>query len=113
MATYSLGGSYMIRGQKQIKVIQGDSYQLNVSVANAASTIDHIVVSSDKLSIKKTLTFDSTSNKYVFTLTAAETTNLQKGTYDYDLTIFFTDTNVQTVAYRADIVVLPKTNPAV
>ena len=103
----------MIRGQKQIKVIQGDSYQLNVSVANAASTIDHIVVSCKQLNIKKDLTFDSTSNKYLFTLAATETKHLKTGTYDYDLTIFFTDANVQTVAYRADLVVLPKTNPAV
>lgn len=102
----------MIKGQKQIKVIQGDSYQLNVSVTNASGTIDHIVVSSKKLNIKKTLTFDSESNKYIFNLTAEETAEFPVITTDYDLTIFFTDENVQTIAYRAEIVVLPKTNPA-
>lgn len=102
----------MIKGQKQIKVIQGDSYQLNVSVTNASGTIDHIVVSSKKLNIKKTLTFDSENNKYIFKLTAEETANFPVLTTDYDLTIFFTDENVQTIAYKAEIVVLPKTNPA-
>ena len=102
----------MIKGQKQIKVIQGDSYQLNVSVTNASGTINHIVVSSKKLNIKKILTFDSESNKYIFNLTAEETAEFPVITTDYDLTIFFTDENVQTIAYRAEIVVLPKTNPA-
>lgn len=102
----------MIKGQKQIKVIQGDSYQLNVSITNASGTIDHIVVSSNKLVIKKTLTYDSENDKYIFKLTADETAILKTGNFDYDLTIFFTDENVQTIAYKAEIVVLPKTNPA-
>jgi len=103
----------MIKGQKHIKVIQGDSYQLNVKVENITSAIDHVVVSCSKLEIKKELTFDSENNKYIFNLTPEETTNLKTGTFDYDLTIFFADENVQTIAYRSDLVVLPKTNPAV
>ena len=103
----------MIKGQKQIKVIQGDSYQLNVSIENITSAIDHVVVSCGKLEIKKTLNFDSETNKYIFSLTPDETAILKTGTYDYDLTVFFADEKVQTIAYRSDIVVLPKTNPAV
>ena len=102
----------MIRGQKQIKVIQGDSYQLNVSVENVTNAIDNITVSSEKLEIKKVLTYDSVNNKYIFTLTPNETRNFTVGKTDYDLTIFFADDNVQTIVYKSEITVLPKTNPA-
>ena len=103
----------MVKGQKQIKIIQGDSYQLNVSVTNNSYIIDHITVSSKKLRILKTLVYDSSSNKYMFIMTPEETAVLATGNFDYDLTIFFVDDKVQTVAYRPEFVVLPKTNPTV
>ena len=102
----------MVKGQKTIKVIQGDSYQLNVSVENVTNAIDHITISSEKLGIKKALTYDSENNKYVFTLSPDETKDLKVGKDDYDLTIFFTDENVLTIVYRCEIVIYEKTNPA-
>lgn len=103
----------MLKGQKQIKIIQGDSYQLNVTITNNPYIIDHVVMSSKKLSIKKPLTYDSISGKYIFTLSPQETAILPAGKFDYDLTIFFVDDKVSTVIYRIEFTVLPKTNPAV
>ena len=92
-----------------LKLIQGDSFQVNVTLDNVDNLIiDSIIFSCSALGLCKKLEHDL--NKWVFKLTSSETKNFPKFIGDYDLTIKFIDGNTTTVIYRNSIEVLPKTN---
>lgn len=101
----------MVTGNVEIKIIQGDYYQKNVSVKNVDSTlIEGVYFSCDKLNICKKLEYDNDIEKYKFILTPQETSELKPIICDYDITIKFTDDKIKTPSYRGSVVVLPKTN---
>jgi len=101
----------MIKGNKEILVVQGDSYQKNVIIENVEPiNIDAIYISCKDLAINKQLTYNNEEQRYEFFLSADETMNLKSMLTDFDITIYFTDGKVKTISYKAKINVLPKIN---
>lgn len=103
----------MVIGNKLIRIIQGDTYQLNVSITDNSEMVSNIAsvyLSCKGLNITQELEYNSELNKYIFSLFPEETIRLTPGNYDYDLTILFEDDNVYTTLYRAEFIVLPKVN---
>lgn len=101
----------MVKGNAEIMVIQGDSYEKNVVVKNAnLFSIRNIYITCDKLGICQDLQYNDEIGKWVFYLSAEQTAQLREITTDYDITIVFTDTKVKTVSYEALFTVLAKTN---
>ncbi len=101
----------MVKGKKEITIIQGDSYQKNVKILNVDhALIDKVIMSCIKLNINKELTYDSENDKYVFYLSPEETSTYDEIITNYDFTIKFKDDNVKTVCYKSMIRVMSKSN---
>lgn len=101
----------MIRGNIEIKIIQGDFYQKNVKIENVdVSLIESIYFSCHKLNICKKLEYDNDIQRFKFVLQPEETKVMQDIRCDYDITIKFVDDKIKTASYRGSIVVLPKIN---
>lgn len=101
----------MIKGKKEIVIIQGDSYQKKVKIINVDnSLIDSVIMSCEKLNINKELTYDSEKQEYVFYLSPEETSAYQENLANYDFTIKFKDDNIKTICYNSMIRVMPKNN---
>ncbi len=101
----------MVKGNAEIRIIQGDSYQKNVIIENVEpSLIVAVYFSSNKLNVCKQLDYDSENNKYKLFLTRQETALFEKGVYDYDITIKFERDVVRTIPYRTSLTILPKVN---
>lgn len=100
-----------IKGNQDIRIIQGDSYQRNVILENATpESIEGIYISCKALSFTKQLVYDDIDDKYVFHLAAEETEQFKPTDTHYDMTIYFVDKNVKTLSYKARFVILPKIN---
>lgn len=98
-----------IIGNSNIEIIQGDSYQLNITLEGVeVDTIQNIYFSSQALEISKELI--KKTNSFALNFSPEETNKFKKGYYDYDLTIKFMDDNIKTIIYRSNISILPKTN---
>ena len=101
----------MIKGKAEIRLICGDSYQKNIIIENVdKSMIEDVYFSCEKLHICQKLEYISETNKFRFFLSREETKVLEKGVYDYDITIKFVNNIVKTIPYRYLFVVLPKIN---
>lgn len=103
----------MVIGNKVIKIIQGDTYQMNISITDNSEVVRNIAsvyVSCKGLDLTQELEYSNELNKYIFALYPEETIRLTPGNYDYDVTILFEDDNVYTTIYRAEFIVLPKVN---
>ena len=104
----------IINGSKNIQIVQGDTYILEVAFENAEiSLIEAIYFTCDKLSVCKKLEYNDDDRFFYLTLESNETKQFPKGTYNYDLTINFLEDNVKTVQYKAIINILEKNNKVV
>lgn len=98
-----------VMGNTNITIIQGDSYVKNVTLGGVSiDIVKDIWFSSKALNINKKLSL----NNGVFELkfTPEETSSLQVGNFDYDLTLRFVDENVDTISYQSLIRILEKNN---
>lgn len=101
----------MVEGNREIVVIQGDTYQKNVIVEGVDPiNIEAIYISCKDLGINQELTLDENSGKYVFIMSADETMKLQSMITTFDITVYFIEGKVKTVSYMARVNVLPKVN---
>ena len=101
----------MIKGKAEIRLICGDSYQKNIIIENVDKLmIEAVYFSCEKLGICKELEYIANTNKFKFFLSREETKVLEKGVYDYDITIKFLNDIVKTVPYRASLMIQPKIN---
>lgn len=101
----------MVQGNKEIVVVQGDTYQKNILVENVDPVnIEAIYVSCRDLGINQQLAYDSQINRYIFVMSAEETAKLQSMVTTFDITVYFLEGKVKTVSYLARINVLPKIN---
>lgn len=97
----------------EIVIVQGDNYNLEVELENMNLDIDiDIFFSCEKLGICKKLYYDETYKSYFLSLLPNETKDLQKGIYDYDLTIKMSN-SIKTFQYKSTIVILEKNNEVV
>lgn len=98
-----------IIGNSNIEIIQGDSYQLNITLEGVElETISNIYFSSNSLDITKELVKEQ--DVFQLILASNETLNFKIGIFDYDLTIKFVDAKIKTIIYRSLISILPKIN---
>ncbi len=101
----------MIYDNVIIKIVQGDTYQKNVTIMGIEqSLIEDVFLSCSKLNLCKKLTYNTEYDKYMFRLEPHETSALKTITTDFDITIKFTNSDTRTVVYRGNLVVLPKIN---
>lgn len=101
----------MINDGVMIRIVQGDTYQKNLTIIGVGqSLIEDVFLSCSKLNLCKKLTYNSKYDKYMFRLEPHETSALKPITTDFDITIKFTNSDARTVVYRGNLVVLPKTN---
>lgn len=101
----------MIKGKAEIRFICGDSYQKNVIIENVDKLlIEAVYFSSEKLGLCKELEYVANTNKFKLFLSRQETAMLEKGVYDYDITIKFLSDVVKTIPYRASLIIQPKIN---
>ncbi len=99
------------RCQTDIVIIQGDTYQKNISVTGVfLSSIEGVYFSCGKLNLSKKLEFDEILNKFVLILTPEETSSLKPIVTDFDITVKLLD-KIQTGVYRGKLIVAEKTNP--
>lgn len=96
-----------------IVIIQGDTYQANVTVEGVEdlSVIENVYFSCSKLNLTKELSFDQDTTTYVLLLSSEETSALKAMTTDFDITVKFFDSKVKTGLYRGKIIVCDKNNP--
>ena len=100
--------------QTDIIIIQGDTYQKNVSITAAGiflSAIESVYFSCGKLNLTKQLEYDQSVKCWVLLLTSQETESLKLIETDYDITIKFFDDKIRTALYRGKLKVLDKNNP--
>ena len=99
---------------KQIKIIQGDSYTLEIDFEGITiDLIDSIYLTCSELSICKKLVKDIVNNLFRFSITPQESKDFDNGVYNYDLTINFVNKDTKTVQYRSTRVILEKNNKVV
>lgn len=96
----------------EISIIQGDSYEakLRFSGISNNSVIESVMFSCSKLRKCKYVDFDEESQSYLLRFTPEETANFEPCVTDFDITIKYTDKNVQTPIYRKTITIFRKVN---
>lgn len=100
------------RCQTDIIIIQGDTYQKNVSIEGVyLDSIEGVYFSCGKLKLSKKLPYDSTIGRFTLILTSEETTALKPIVTDYDITVKFFDSKIRTGLYRGKLIVSEKNNP--
>jgi len=98
------------RKQSDIVVIQGDTYQKNVSIEGVfLESIESVYFSCGKLNLEKELYYDESINKFVLLLTSEETKNLKPIVTDFDITVKIIG-KVITGLYRGKFIVAEKNN---
>lgn len=101
-------------GNKNINIIQGDTYTREVTLQNVdIELIKDIYFSCSALSLCKKLEYEEETKVFNLTFTSKETKELPKGIYNYDLTIEFVQETFKTVQYKSTITVLEKNNKVV
>ncbi len=99
------------RKQSDIVIIQGDTYQKNVSIDGVfLSSIEGVYFSCGKLNLSKKLEWDESINKFVLLLTSEETQSLKPIVTDFDITVKIIG-KVTTGLYRGKLIVAEKNNP--
>lgn len=99
----------MIIGNTSIEIIQGDSYQRNITFSGSLSDfISSVFITCQGLGLCKSL--QKQEEKYIFYLSSEETSSLQEYYGSYDLTVTFIDNKIKTLCYNATIKILPKIN---
>ena len=96
----------------RIEIIQGDTYEttLEINGLNDLSLIKAVTITSEELGICKDLTYNADDYNYSLKIPPEETTKFPVGRFDYDITIKFNDSNVLTVIYQDEIIILAKKN---
>lgn len=99
--------------QTDIVIIQGDTYQANVTVEGVEdlAVIENVYFSCSKLEMTKELTFDPETETYVLLLSSEETSALYPQTTNFDITVKFFDSKIKTGLYRGKLIVCDKNNP--
>ena len=99
-------------GQNEIVIIQGDSYEAELDIKGLidVSVVEKCIFSSNYLGVCKMLELSDDESKYILKFTPLETNNMKNGISDFDITLFFKDTNVATVIYKGDIKIFDKKN---
>lgn len=98
---------------KEIVIVQGDNYNLEIELENMELDIEiNIFFTCEKLGLCKKLYYDEIYKSYVLSLLPSETKDLPKGIYDYDLTIKLSN-SIKTFQYKSTIVILEKNNKVV
>lgn len=101
----------MITGKKEINIIQGDSYTKNVIIKNVDhELIETVNITCKALNVDKDLTYDSTTNKYIFNLSPEETSEFKVMLTNYDLTVTLINNRKKTVCYNSVFRVMKKNN---
>ena len=99
----------VISGNTQISIIQGDSYSKKISFTNIDnSLIKSVYFTCKVLNLKKELV--ESNGIYFLDFTKEETENYTPVQGNYDLTVEFTDSKINTIVYNSFIEILPKTN---
>lgn len=99
------------RCQSDMVIIQGDTYQKNVTIDGVfLSTIEGVYFSCGKLGISKKLSFDESTNRFVLLLKSNETSEFKPIVTDYDITVKFFDDSIRTGLYRGRLIVAEKNN---
>ena len=100
------------RCQSDMVIIQGDTYQKNVSIDGVfLSAIEGVYFSCGKLNLSKKLELDDSTNCFALKFTSEETKQLRPIVTDYDITVVFQNDKVQTGLYRGKLIVAEKNNP--
>ena len=99
----------------KIEIIQGDDYTAKLQVTDENGIIDHTLISkiyftSKGANINKTFVYEEEVESYFLYLNPEETYEINKGTYSFDITIYFVSPHTQTKIYRGDLIVKEKIN---
>lgn len=97
---------------KLLKLIQGDTFNLNVTFSgDAAKYIKSVTFSSRILNITQDLEpMGEDNTRWTFLLADTQTAALQPCRADFDLTITFVDDSICTALYRYPITIIKKVN---
>lgn len=100
----------LICGNSEIIIIQGDSFQMTVTVEGlSAEVIDSVLFSCEKLNLCKELTITE-DGAYLLSFESSETKSWETITATYDLTVRFSDSKIKTVIHNSSFKVIEKTN---
>ncbi len=95
-----------------IVIIQGDTYQANVTVEGVQKeAIEAVYFSCSKFDLSRELTYDDDTDTYVLLLSSEETKALVASTTNFDITVKLFDQKLKTGLYCGKLIVLKKTNP--
>lgn len=97
---------------EEIKIIQGDTYEakLKCTGIDDLSIIEKIFFSCKDLEVCKEIKYDEEVGSYVLKFTPEETAKMPDCISDFDITVKYTDSNVQTPIYRKKITIQRKVN---
>lgn len=92
-----------------LKLIQGDSFNVTFTVIENSDLISDLIFSSRVLKLEKTLT-KIDDNQWLFSLTPEETMELPSVCGTFDLTAILQENQVETLIYQGNIKVSKKIN---
>lgn len=98
------------KGNTYLEVIQGDTLMLTIRLENIdLSTIDKIYFSCSDLNLIEEFEKNE-DDSYKLVVGSNVTKSFIPSTYNYDITINFSDNRVKTIEYCGEINILKKTN---
>lgn len=99
----------MVIGDREIKIIQGDSYRREITIENISNElIEGVYFTCGDLDICRKLDFYD--GVYILSFTPQETEEIGKFNGNYDITIKFVGNVVNTIQFRSPINIIPKNN---
>lgn len=96
----------------ELTLIKGDSLTVTVEITGVTTNdVDHIYFSVRDV-VTDEFTYDNASEKWILTIPATSTDNAEYtvGKHSYDVTVYFSNSTVNTIIYKGLLTIYAKDN---